>query len=143
YPADPHAWTPPATDLRPRNKEKPVIRTHDAGSLRSGDVGTQVTLAGWVARRRDHGGVTIIDLRDSTGAAQVVVRDEAVAHRLRAEDCLRIVGTVADRPEGNTNDAIATGDIEVLTDEVVILSESAPLPFPIDEHVDVGEEVRL
>jgi len=120
-----------------------VIRTHDAGSLRSGDVGTQVTLAGWVARRRDHGGVTFIDLRDSTGVAQVVVRDEAVAHRLRAEDCLRIVGTVADRPEGNTNDAIATGDIEVLTDEVVILSESAPLPFPIDEHVDVGEEVRL
>src|SRR5699024_905745 len=90
-----------------------VIRTHDAGSLRSTDTGTQVTLAGWVARRRDHGGVTFIDLRDSTGVAQVVVRDEAIAHQLRSEYCLRIVGTVADRPDGNANDAIPTGDIEV------------------------------
>ncbi len=124
-----------------------MIRTHDAGTLTVANVGDQVTLAGWVARRRDHGGVAFIDLREASGVVQVVVREE-VAHQLRAEFCLKIVGTVSQRPEGNQNDAIATGAIEVIADDVEILSTSAPLPFPIDDHAassagEVGEETRL
>jgi aspartyl-tRNA synthetase len=123
-----------------------VIRTHDAGSLRAEHVGQTVTLAGWVARRRDHGGVAFIDLREASGVVQVVVRDEAVAHQLRAEYCLRVTGEVSARPEGNQNPQLPTGDIEVIAAAdggVEVLSPSAALPFPIDDHVDVGEEVRL
>ncbi len=120
-----------------------MIRTHDAGSLRSTDVDAEVTLAGWVARRRDHGGVAFIDLRESSGVVQVVIRDEDVAHGLRNEYCLKVTGTVAQRPEGNQNANLPTGDIEVIASQVEVLSESAPLPFPIDEHVEVGEEARL
>lgn len=119
-----------------------MIRTRQAGSLRANDVGDQVTLAGWVARRRDHGGVAFIDLRDASGVAQVVIREE-VAHQLRAEYCLKIVGTVSERPEGNQNDKLPTGAIEVIADDVEVLSAAAPLPFPIDDHIDVGEEARL
>ncbi|MCW2747336.1 MAG: aspS [Nocardioidaceae bacterium] len=120
-----------------------MIRTHNAGSLRASDIGQQVTLAGWVARRRDHGGVAFIDLRDASGVIQVVVRDEAIAHQLRSEFCLKIVGEVSQRPDGNENAAIDTGAIEILSDEVEILSAAAPLPFPIDDHIEVGEEIRL
>ncbi|WP_101524606.1 aspartate--tRNA ligase [Nocardioides houyundeii] len=120
-----------------------MIRTHDAGALRSEHVGQTVTLAGWVARRRDHGGVAFLDLRDASGIVQVVIRDEAVAHSLRNEFCLKITGEVSARPEGNTNDAIPTGEVEVIASDVEVLSTSAPLPFPIDDHVDVGEEIRL
>jgi aspartyl-tRNA synthetase len=120
-----------------------VIRTHDAGTLRAEHVGQTVTLAGWVARRRDHGGVAFLDLRDASGVVQVVVRDPEVAHPLRAEYCLAVTGVVRARPEGNANPELATGEVEVVTDELTVLSASAPLPFPIDDHVDVGEEVRL
>jgi aspartyl-tRNA synthetase len=120
-----------------------VIRTHDAGALRAEHVGQTVTLAGWVARRRDHGGVAFIDLREASGVVQVVIRDEAVAHNLRSEYCLKIVGAVSRRPEGNANPNLPSGEIEVIASEVVVLNEAAPLPFPIDEHVDVGEEARL
>jgi aspartyl-tRNA synthetase len=119
-----------------------LIRSHDAGALTAANVGETVTLAGWVARRRDHGGVAFIDLREASGVVQVVVREE-VAHQLRAEYCLKIVGKVERRPEGNENSAIPTGEIEVIADDVEILSSAAPLPFPIDEHVEVGEEARL
>jgi len=119
-----------------------VIRTHDAGTLTAANIGESVTLAGWVARRRDHGGVAFIDLREASGVAQVVVRED-VAHQLRSEFCLKVTGTVQRRPEGNENPAIATGEIEVIADDVEILSRSEPLPFPIDEHVEVGEEARL
>jgi len=119
-----------------------LIRTNDAGSLTAANVGETVTLAGWVARRRDHGGVAFIDLREASGVVQVVVREE-VAHQLRAEFCLKVVGKVERRPEGNANPAIPTGEIEVIADDVEILSSAAPLPFPIDEHVEVGEEARL
>ena len=119
-----------------------MIRTHDAGTLTAANIGESVTLAGWVARRRDHGGVAFIDLREASGVAQVVVRED-VAHQLRNEFCLKVTGTVQRRPEGNENAAIATGEIEVIADEVEILSKSEPLPFPIDEHVEVGEEARL
>ena len=124
-----------------------MIRTHDAGTLTAANVGEQVTLAGWVGRRRDHGGVAFIDLREASGVVQVVVRED-VAHQLRPEYCLKVVGTVQKRPEGNENPAIASGEIEVIADDVEILSPSAPLPFPIDDAAssksgDVGEEVRL
>jgi aspartyl-tRNA synthetase len=123
-----------------------VIRSHDAGSLRAEHVGQTVTLAGWVARRRDHGGVAFIDLRDASGVVQVVIRDEAVAHHLRSEYCLKITGEVSARPEGNQNPNLPTGEVEVIAAAdggVEVLSAAAPLPFPIDEHVEVGEEVRL
>jgi aspartyl-tRNA synthetase len=120
-----------------------VIRTHDAGELRADHVGQSVTLAGWVARRRDHGGVAFLDLREASGVVQVVVRDEAVAHSLRSEYCLKVTGEVALRPEGNANPNLPSGEIEVIAEHVEVLSASAALPFPIDEHVDVGEEARL
>ena len=122
-----------------------MIRTHDAGSLRASHAGQTVTLAGWVARRRDHGGVAFIDLRDATGSVQVVIRDEALAGSLRAEWCLAITGEVVARPAGNENPALPTGAIEVMGDAVTVLSESAPLPFPVDTGVEseISEEVRL
>jgi aspartyl-tRNA synthetase len=120
-----------------------VIRTHQAGVLRAAHAGETVTLAGWVARRRDHGGVAFIDLRDASGLVQVVIRDEAVAAGLRNEFCLRVVGEVGVRPAGNANPNLPTGEIELVASEVEVLNEAAPLPFQIDEHVEVGEEVRL
>ena len=122
-----------------------MLRNHDAGALRASHAGQTVTLAGWVARRRDHGGVAFIDLRDATGSVQVVIRDEKMAGQLRAEWCLQITGEVALRPAGNENPNIPTGAIEIMGDDVVVLSESAPLPFPVDSgtDVDISEEVRL
>ena len=122
-----------------------MLRNHDAGALRATHVGQVVTLAGWVARRRDHGGVAFIDLRDGTGSVQVVIRDEKLAGQLRAEWCLQITGEVALRPSGNENANIPTGAIEVMGDDISVLSESAPLPFPVDSgsEVDISEEVRL
>ena len=122
-----------------------MLRNQDAGALRASHVGQSVTLAGWVARRRDHGGVAFIDLRDATGSVQVVIRDEKMAGQLRAEWCLQITGEVALRPAGNENSNIPTGAIEIMGDDVVVLSESAPLPFPVDSgsESEISEEVRL
>ncbi|MCV7289529.1 aspartate--tRNA ligase [Mycolicibacterium wolinskyi] len=121
-----------------------MLRSHAAGSLRPTDAGQKVTLAGWVARRRDHGGVIFIDLRDASGVSQVVFREGAVleaAHRLRAEFCVAVEGIVEVRPEGNENPEIATGQIEVNATSLTVLGESAPLPFQLDESA--GEEARL
>jgi len=121
-----------------------VLRTHLAGSLRPEQAEQTVTLTGWVARRRDHGGVIFIDLRDASGVAQVVFRAGDVAeqaHRLRAEYCVRVTGTVEVRPGGNQNFEIPTGAIEVNATELEVLNESAPLPFQLDDQV--GEEARL
>jgi aspartyl-tRNA synthetase len=122
-----------------------MIRTHTAGSLRASDVDSKVILAGWVARRRDHGGVAFIDLRDASGAAQVVINDEALAGSLRAEWCVQITGTVRMRPAGNENANIPTGEVEVLCLELEVLSEAAALPFPVDsgDLSTISEEVRL
>ncbi len=122
-----------------------MIRTHEAGRLRPEHVGETVTLAGWVARRRDHGGVSFVDLRDGSGIAQVVIRDEESARPLRSEFCILVTGEVATRPAGNANPSLPSGDIEVIATRVEVLSESAPLPFPIEEHhaTPVSEEVRL
>ncbi len=113
-----------------------------AGSLRASDADREVTLAGWVARRRDHGGVAFIDLRDATGVVQVVIHDEA-AHGLRNEFCIKVHGRVQIRPAGNENPELPTGDVEVEASEVEVLSTAAPLPFPVDEHTGVGEDTRL
>jgi len=124
-----------------------VIRTHGAGTLGAEHAGTTVTLAGWVARRRDHGGVAFLDVRDASGVVQVVVRDETLeasgAHDLRNEYCIKVVGEVSLRPEGNANPDLPTGAVEVVTSELEVLSTAAPLPFQIDERVTVGEEARL
>ncbi len=121
-----------------------MLRSHAAGSLRASDAGQRVTLAGWVARRRDHGGVIFIDVRDASGVSQVVFREAGVleqAHRLRSEFCVAVEGVVEVRPEGNTNSEIATGEIEVNATTLTVLGESAALPFQLDELP--GEEARL
>jgi aspartyl-tRNA synthetase len=127
-----------------------VLRTHEAGTLRAGIHGhleQTVVLTGWVARRRDHGGVAFLDLRDASGVAQVVVRDEVLAQggarELRNEYCVKVTGQVRARPEGNANTDLPTGEIEVVATELEVLSPAAPLPFQIDERVTVGEEARL
>jgi aspartyl-tRNA synthetase len=124
-----------------------VLRTHEAGTLRADHSSQTVTLTGWVARRRDHGGVAFLDLRDASGVAQVVVRDEILArggaHDLRNEYCVKVTGEVRQRPEGNANPDLPTGEIEVVATELEVLSPAAPLPFQIDERVTVGEEARL
>ncbi|HEX6934272.1 MAG TPA: aspartate--tRNA ligase, partial [Streptosporangiaceae bacterium] len=129
-----------------------MIRTHEAGALRASEAGQQVTLAGWVARRRDHGGVVFIDLRDGSGLVQVVMREEDVAHDLRAEFCVLVTGEVRRRPAGNENLDLPTGEIEVSAERIEVLSEADPLPFPIEGHAggsspkagsELNEEVRL
>ncbi|MCI6205450.1 MAG: aspartate--tRNA ligase [Corynebacterium glucuronolyticum] len=126
-----------------------MLRTHLAGELRKENAGDTVTLTGWVARRRDHGGVIFIDLRDRTGLAQVVFRESEVAeqaHHLRSEFCIKVTGVVEARPEGSSNPNLPSGDIEVNVSELEILNESAALPFQIDDPSssgEVGEETRL
>jgi len=124
-----------------------VIRTHEAGTLRASHAGQTVTLAGWVATRRDHGGVTFIDLRDASGTAQVVLRENAASaadvSALRNEWCVAVTGEVRERPAGNVNPAIPTGEIEVVAAGLDVLNEAGPLPFQVDEHSEVGEEARL
>ena len=118
-----------------------MLRTHDAGTLRASDAGTTVTLAGWVARRRDHGGVVFLDLRDASGYVQVVVREEE-AHHLRNEYCVLVTGEVGTRPEGNENPELPTGEIEVATTTLQVLSAAAPLPFPIESDQAASDDVR-
>ena len=118
-----------------------MLRTHDAGTLRASDAGTTVTLAGWVARRRDHGGVVFLDLRDASGYVQVVVREEE-AHHLRNEYCVLVTGEVGTRPEGNENPELPTGEIEVATTTLEVLSAAAPLPFPIESDQAASDDVR-
>jgi len=121
-----------------------MLRTHDAGLLTESNIGQRVVLAGWVARRRDHGGVAFIDLRDASGAVQVVLKDE-IAGALRAEWCVLVTGTVKVRPDGNQNANIATGGIEIDCELLEVLSEAAALPFPVDsgDVSNISEEIRL
>ena len=126
-----------------------MLRTHLAGELRKEMAGETVTLTGWVARRRDHGGVIFIDLRDRSGVAQVVFRETEVAeraHDLRSEYCVKVTGVVEPRPEGSANPNLASGEIEVNVTELEVLNKSAALPFQIDDPSssgEVGEETRL
>lgn len=125
-----------------------MLRTHLAGELGKDLAGQEVTLTGWVARRRDHGGVIFIDLRDRSGLAQVVFRNSSVAeeaHHLRSEYCLKVTGVVEPRPEGSENPNLASGEIEVNVSALEVLNESAPLPFQVEDagKGEVGEEARL
>jgi aspartyl-tRNA synthetase len=124
-----------------------VLRTHQAGRLRPSDIGSDVVLTGWIAARRDHGGVVFFDLRDASGLVQTVVREESVeelgAHKLRPEFCLAVRGRVEARSEETVNPAMATGQIEVVVLGLEVLNPCAPLPFPLDDRSNVGEEARL
>jgi len=130
-----------------------VIRTHEAGTLRGEHAGERVVLAGWVARRRDHGGVVFIDLRDSSGVVQVVSRPEQAGsagqaeddgvHALRAEFCVKVTGEVRTRPAGNENPELPTGAVEVIASELEVLSEADPLPFPVEGDAEINEDVRI
>jgi aspartyl-tRNA synthetase len=121
-----------------------MIRTHEAGTLRAEHAGERVVLAGWVARRRDHGGVVFIDLRDASGVVQVVWRsDDEASHDLRAEFCVKVTGVVRARPAGNENPELPTGAIEVAAEEVEVLSEAEPLPFPVEGSTEVSEDIRI
>ncbi|MGW5224210.1 aspartate--tRNA ligase [Nocardia niigatensis] len=121
-----------------------MLRTHLAGSLRSEHAGQTVTLTGWVARRRDHGGVIFIDLRDASGIAQAVFREgepAEAAHKLRNEFVVKVIGVVENRPADSENPNLPTGAIEVNVTELEVLNEAAPLPFQLDD--EPGEEARL
>ena len=127
-----------------RTEGRAMIRTHEAGTLRGEHAGETVVLAGWVARRRDHGGVVFIDLRDASGTVQVVWRsDDEAAHDLRAEYCVTVTGVVRSRPAGNENPELPTGAIEVVADTLDVLSEADPLPFPVEGTSEISEDVRI
>ncbi|MEA2022902.1 MAG: aspartate--tRNA ligase [Actinomycetota bacterium] len=126
-----------------------TMKTHGAGTLRAADVGSDVTLAGWVGRRRDHGGVIFVDLRDASGIVQIVLNpEEAPASEeelssLRMEFCISITGTVRLRPGDMANPDLPTGDVEVAVDAMTVLSPSETLPFQIDDRIEVDEARRL
>src|SRR3990167_3591497 len=125
------------------------MRSHYCGEVTADLLGKTVTLAGWVHRRRDHGGVIFIDLRDRTGIVQAVVAPsfEQAFHRaesLRSEFVVQIEGQVRKRPSGTVNKNLVTGEVEVEVSALSILNRADPLPFPIDdEYHEVGEEMRL
>ena len=125
-----------------------MMRSHRCGDLRAGDAGTEVTLCGWVDTRRDHGGVTFVDLRDTAGFVQVVFSSahpeaHAAAQELRNEYCIKVTGTVERRSDATINDRIPTGEVEVVASSVEILSRAETPPFQIDEHQEVNEDLRL
>jgi len=126
-----------------------ALRTHGAGVLTAAQDGTEVRIAGWVATRRDHGGVVFIDLRDRSGVVQVVADPEVAAgvveaaQRLRSEWVVRVVGTVRLRPEGMRNPRLATGDVEIAARSIEVLSEARTPPFPVEDDVEAGEDLRL
>ena len=126
-----------------------MLKSHSCGELSKGDVGIMVILAGWVHRRRDHGGLIFVDLRDSKGIAQVVFNPEKskehheIASQIRSEYVIKASGKVALRPPGTENPKLATGGIEVIADSVQILSTSKTPPFCINENIEVDENLRL
>lgn len=127
-----------------------AYRTHHATEVTEALVGQKVTLSGWVDRRRDHGGVAFIDLRDQSGLVQVVIYDEEMARPLRSEFVVKVTGEVRERPEGNANDHLATGNIEVVAEAIEILAKSDALPFQVSTALEnesenklPGEDVRL
>jgi aspartyl-tRNA synthetase len=124
-----------------------MMRSHRAGDLRASDTGTSVVVCGWVANRRDHGGMVFLDLRDVAGTVQVFVDPSQpgldVAHRLRSEWVVRVIGEVAARPAENVNPELVNGDIEVVAREIEVLNEAEPPPFPLDARNDVDEVLRL
>ncbi|MDP9332921.1 MAG: aspartate--tRNA ligase [Actinomycetota bacterium] len=131
----------------PQGRRALMMRSHRAGDLRADDIGESVVVCGWVASRRDHGGKVFLDVRDVAGVVQAVVDPQVagleVAHRLRHEWVVRVVGDVSARPDGTVNDDLPTGAVEVLAQEIEVLSEAEPPPFPLDDRVDIDEALRL
>lgn len=119
-----------------------MLKTNSCTDL-ANQSGKSVVAAGWIAKRRDHGGVAFFDLRDATGVVQVVVHDADLAHSLKTESCVAITGKVQARPEGNENSEIPTGKVELVAESIQIFSSAGPLPFQIDESDSVGDELRL
>jgi Aspartyl-tRNA synthetase len=124
------------------------MRTHKCGELNTQQLGETVSICGWVHRRRDHGGVIFIDLRDRAGLVQVVVDPDvadtfAKAESVRSEYVLQITGLVRDRPEGTVNTNMHSGAIEILAKDIVVLNESETPPFPVESEIEVNEELRL
>src|SRR5215210_261213 len=126
-----------------------AMRTHACGELTTEHADAAVVLCGWVASRRDHGGVTFVDLRDREGIVQVVFHPQeaseahVAAQRLSSEDVVRVTGTVRARPEGMANPQLPTGEIEVAAAALEVLSEAETPPFPIEDRIEAGEELRL
>jgi len=125
-----------------------MMRSHYCGQLNESLEGQEITLCGWVHRRRDHGGVIFLDIRDREGLAQVVFDPDradtfAIADRVRSEYVVKLTGKVRARPAGAVNPNMASGAIEVLGYELEVLNESETPPFPLNEYSDVGEETRL
>ena len=126
-----------------------MLRSADCGSLKGENAGDQVTLAGWIGRRRDHGGIIFLDLRDRSGAVQVVFNPEnaadatRIAEEVRGEWVVQVKGTVNKRPNGMENSSIPTGDIEVMVDEITVLNRSLTPPFYIEEDAEADESLRL
>ncbi len=126
-----------------------MLRSADCGSLTGENIGEQVTLAGWIGRRRDHGGIIFLDLRDRSGAVQVVFNPETDAHaasiaeEVRPEWVIQVKGTLSKRPEGSENPAMSTGDVELMADEVTVLNRSLTPPFYIDDDAEADESLRL
>lgn len=120
-----------------------MLRSHELGNLSIKNLEQTVTISGWVSSRRDHGGIAFLDMRDASGIAQVVIKNEDITEDVRNEYVLKIVGKVAKRPAGNENDIIKTGEIEIIAEEVTVLNISKTLPFQLSQHTEVGEEVRL
>ncbi|MGZ5044898.1 MAG: aspartate--tRNA ligase, partial [Methylobacter sp.] len=124
------------------------MRTHKCGELNTQQLGETVSICGWVHRRRDHGGVIFIDLRDRAGLVQVVVDPDvaetfAIAESVRSEYVLQITGLVRDRPAGTVNANMHSGAIEILAKNIVVLNESETPPFPVESEIEVNEELRL
>jgi len=124
------------------------MRSHYCGSINETNIDQEVTLCGWIHRRRDHGGVIFLDLRDREGIAQIVIDPDtpesfSLAEKVRHEYVVSLTGRVRQRPEGTANNEMGTGQVEVLCQSLQILNASETPPFPLDEYVDVGEDVRL
>lgn len=124
------------------------MRTHKCGDLNTRQLGETVSICGWVHRRRDHGGVIFIDLRDRAGLVQVVIDPDvedifSIAEQVRSEYVLQITGIVRDRPQGTVNNNMHSGAIEILAKDIVVLNESETPPFPIESDIEVNEELRL
>ena len=119
-----------------------MLKSHNCAQLAK-QVGNQVTAAGWIARRRDHGGVAFFDLRDASGVIQVVVHDEQLAHSLKTESCVQVTGKIELRPAGNENTELITCGVELNAESIQIYSTAAPLPFQLDDGNEVGDEIRL
>lgn len=121
------------------------MRSHGAGTVTQSDVDETVTVAGWVQKRRDHGGITFFDVRDASGVVQVVAdpSEHPVVDELKMEYCVRVTGTVRKRPEGTENPELSTGRVEIGADDVEVLAPAKTLPFMIDDRVEVDERVRL